>query len=54
LLAAFRKARQLGLDYEEIASALEARLASTSTPGATRPGEPLGDSSAKTRSKSTS
>jgi DNA-binding XRE family transcriptional regulator len=51
LLAALRKARELGLYYDEIESSLEARLASTSTPAPTTPpGEPLGDESAKKRS----
>jgi transcriptional regulator with XRE-family HTH domain len=54
LLAAFRKARQLGLYYDEIESSLEARLASTSTRVPTPPAERLGDESAKKRSESTS
>jgi hypothetical protein len=54
LLAAFRKARQLGLYYGEIESSLEARLASTATPAPTPPAEPLSDGSAKKRSESTS
>jgi transcriptional regulator with XRE-family HTH domain len=50
LLAAFRKARQLGLYYDEIESALEARLARTSTPASTPTNEPTNDQSAKKRS----
>jgi transcriptional regulator with XRE-family HTH domain len=54
LLAAFRKARQLGLHDDEIESSLEARLVSTSTPAPAATGEALDDASAKKRSKSTS
>jgi transcriptional regulator with XRE-family HTH domain len=54
LLAAFRKARELGLYYDEVESSLEARLASTNTPAQAPLGEPADDTSAKKRSKSTS
>jgi transcriptional regulator with XRE-family HTH domain len=50
LLAAFSKARQLGLDYGEIEASLEARLASGPTPATAPTGEPLVDASAKKRS----
>jgi transcriptional regulator with XRE-family HTH domain len=50
LLAAFRKARQIGLHCDEIEASLEAQLASASTPATTPAGEPLVDASAKKRS----